>query len=95
MSPTREELLFTRAHAAGVNSRFWMITDYSTTYEIIFSVIQSLRKCPSDEKLKWIFSNQISLSIVDRPFWVAHEPCCKSWYMKQARALNGHHLFSG
>ncbi len=85
MSPTREELLFTRAHAAGVNSRFWVIN----------SVIQSLRKCPSDEKLKWIFSNQISLSIVDRPFWVAHEPCCKSWYMKQARALNGHHLFSG
>jgi len=25
MSPTREELLFTRAHAAGVNSRFWVI----------------------------------------------------------------------
>ncbi len=25
MNPTREDLLFTRAHAAGVNSRFWVI----------------------------------------------------------------------
>ena len=25
MNPTREELLFTRAHAASVNSRFWVI----------------------------------------------------------------------
>ena len=40
---------------------------WATTYEIIFRVIQLLRKCPSGEKSKWIFSNQISLSIVDRP----------------------------